>query len=83
MSTRRLTREVEMHETYFLFEMAQAIAAERIADAEKERATHRAHLRSRAEARLQRAVTLSRRDGIDRGTVARELATLLSDRSEN
>jgi hypothetical protein len=80
---RRLTREVEMHETYFLFEMAQAIATERIADAEKERATHRAHLRNRAEARLQRAVALSRRDGLDRGTVARELATLLSDRSEN
>ena len=72
-----------MHETYFLFEMAQAIATERIADAEKERATHRAQLRNRAETRLQRAVALCRRDGLDRGTVARELATLLSDRSEN
>jgi hypothetical protein len=80
---RRLTREVKMHETYFLFQMAQAIATERIADAEKERATHRAQLRNRAETRLQRVVALCRRDGLDRGTVARELATLLSDRSEN
>jgi hypothetical protein len=72
-----------MHETYFHFGMAQAIAAERIADAEKERTHRRAHLRNRAETRLQRAVALCRRDGLDRATVAREIATLLSDRSAN
>jgi hypothetical protein len=80
---RRLTREVKMNEAYFHFGMAQAIATERIADAEKERTIHRAHLRNRAETRLQRAVALCRRDGLDQATVAREIATLLSDRSEN
>jgi hypothetical protein len=72
-----------MYDTHFLFDHAQAIAEQRIADAEKERAFHRAHLRGRAEARLRKAVALCRRDGLDRGTVARELATLLHDRSEN
>ncbi len=72
-----------MYEMYYLFDHAKAMADQRIADAEKERAIHRAHLRDRAETRLHRAVDLCRRDGLDHGTVARELATLLRDRSEN
>jgi hypothetical protein len=78
-----MTMEVGMYDTYSLYGTAQAIAAERIAHAEQERAVLRAHLRNRAETRLQRAVALGRRDGLDYGTVARELATLLSDGRKN
>jgi hypothetical protein len=72
-----------MYEMRFLYDHAQAFAEERIASAERERALHRAHVRDRAASRLRKAVALCRRDGLDRGTVARELATLLRDRSEN
>lgn len=78
-----MTREAGMYDTYFLFTTAQSIAQERLAQAAKESRIHRAHLQSRAETRLRRAVTLARRDGLDRSAVARELGTLLSDRTQN
>jgi hypothetical protein len=78
-----MSREAGMYDTYFLFTAAQAIAEERLAQAEKESKIHRSHLRTRAETRLQRAVALARRDGLDRGSVARQLATLLDDRTQN
>jgi len=72
-----------MYDTYFLLGSVETIVHERIAAAEKERAIHLAHVRNRAETRLHRAVELGRRDGLDRGTVVRELATLLDDRTQN
>ncbi len=75
--------EERMYNTYSLLGTVQAITTERIAAAEKERVIHLAHLRDRAQTRLHRAVVLGRRDGLDQGTVARELATMLSERTEN
>jgi hypothetical protein len=75
--------EGQMFDTYSLFGTALAIANERIADAERERAIHRAHLRNRAQTRLHRAVTLGQRDGLNQSAVARELSALLSERTEN
>ncbi len=72
-----------MYDTYFLFTAAQAIAEDRLAEAERESKIHRAHLQTRAETRLHRAVALARRDGLDQGSVARELANLLSHRTKN
>jgi hypothetical protein len=75
--------EGRMYDTYSMLGTVEAIAAEKIAAAERERETHLAHLRNRAQTRLHRAVVLGRRDGLDLGTVARELATLLGERSQN
>lgn len=72
-----------MYDAYSLCETAQALVAERLAEAERRRETHRAHIRTRAEARLHRAVTVARRAGLDDDTVARELADLTSDRTRN
>ena len=72
-----------MYDTYFLYTAAQALAEDRLAQAEKESRIQRAHLQTRAATRLHRAVTLARRDGIDRSSVARELVDLLSDRTQN
>ncbi len=72
-----------MYDTYFLFTAAQSIAEERLAQAEKVSQAHRAHLRSRAQTQLHRAIRLAQRNGLDESTVARELKTLLSDRTQN
>jgi hypothetical protein len=75
--------EERMYSTYYSLATLQAITTEKIAAAERERAIHRAHLRDRAQTRLHRAVILGQRDGLDQGTVARELATFLNDRAQN
>jgi len=72
-----------MYSMYSQCETAQALVAERLADAERKRATYHAHVRTRAEARLHRAVVIARRAGLDEDVVARELADLASDRTQN
>ncbi len=72
-----------MYDMYSMCDTAQALVAERLAEAEKRRVTHRAFVRTRAEARLHRAVAVARRAGLDQDVVVRELADLMSDRTAN
>ncbi len=76
-------KEGSLCDTYSSFGTALAMASQKIADAERERVIHRAHLRDRAQARLHRAVVLGRRSGLDDSAVERELAALLVHRTQN
>lgn len=75
--------EVKVYDTYLLHDTAQAMVAERIAEAERRRASYRAHIRNRAEARLHRAVAIARRDGLGEDIVARELSGPFSEPTQN
>ncbi len=70
-----------MFDHYYLSEATEHFVKERIANAEKQRATHQAHLQRRARARLRRAVALSLRDGLGRSELAHELSTALYKKS--
>ncbi len=72
-----------MYDTYLLHETAQAMVAERIAEAERRRASYRIRVRNRAEMRLRRAVSVARRDGLGEDIVARELSGLFSEPTQN
>lgn len=72
-----------MYDTYLLHETAQAMVAERIAEAERRRASYRVHVRNRAQTRLHRAVAVARRDGLGNDIVAQELSGLSSEPTQN
>ena len=72
-----------MHDTYFLYSGAARIVEDRLAEAEKLRRAHRAHVQSKAWARLRRAVELGRRQGLDGEELAHELFTSLGEKVRN
>jgi hypothetical protein len=72
-----------MNDDFARFGFAQALAAERLAAAERQRQLQRAHLHDKAWSRLRRAVALALREGLDRGEVAHEVSSALQDRFKN